>query len=297
VFAAPGLGPGALLSVGCAFTGGPMGISWSVDGEGRAWAAAAAGPLYTAPPGSWNRGPSSAELFAYPSMTGPRGAGVGIPLDGTALVYATYLAAGTDFSARWLLRRPVAFMQSVDAAAPPPAALAALSLWATAGAGCTAAARAWATTGPVVPASGFAIVAAIIALLPTSPLGLFLAPLIECALPQGGAALTLTGECGAAGSPLAGGTVNRTSGWVADSAAHASALGWGNVTRAGAAAGAEFWAATPAALWRCTCGGGGGAFSAALGSPAACEATLGAGWLPDVQLGWALGPLSAASAQ
>lgn len=169
VFAAPGLGPGALLSVGCAFTGGPMGISWSVDGEGRAWAAAAAGPLYTAPPGSWNRGPSSAELFAYPSMTGPRGAGAGIPLDGTALVYATYLAAGTDFSARWLLRRPVAFMQSVDAAAPPPAALAALSLWATAGAGCTAAARAWATTGPVVPASGFAIVAAIIALLPTSP--------------------------------------------------------------------------------------------------------------------------------
>ena len=287
VYAVPDLGPSALVSTGVVFTGGPMGVAWSDDGEGREWAAAVAGPLFTAPPGSWDRTPASAELFAYAAMSGPRGAAA-IPLDGTGFVYATYLAAGTDFSSRWLMRRPVSFFRGastgVRGASPPPAALAALSIWEAHAPG--GGVLAWATSGVVVPASGFLLVAPGVALLPTAPVVPI--ALLECALPGGGAALAVAGECGAPGSPFAGGLVNRTSGWLAQTLAGADALGWANVTGVGADADpGAFWSAAPASLWRCKRDG---AFSAALGS-GGCAAR-GAGWLQDTLLGFALSPLS-----
>jgi hypothetical protein len=75
--------------------------------DGIAWQPSNAGPLFTAGYSNWNRNSNSTELYGYPALTGPEGAGwPGLPTQG-AFVYATYLAPSTDFTQRWLIRRPL----------------------------------------------------------------------------------------------------------------------------------------------------------------------------------------------
>lgn len=197
--------------------------------------------------------------------------------------------------------------------APPPPALAALSVWslppaaaAASSPSAAAAVQAWVTAGPVTNVSGpFALSLPLLAYVMTAAAALPgpLLRLDECALPPAtpGApavvALALEDEgCGGGGpGPFGAGALLRTPGWISPSAAAAAALGWGAVRQpeTNATVGAQ-----PAQLWRCravAAGGSGGAafFSATLGDPTCASA--GAGYLPDRLLGYALGPLGAAS--
>lgn len=128
---------GGLVAVGV-LSSAAMGVSWS--GDGLQWEHAAAGPLFNAAWSDWNRNANSSELFGYAALTGPEVGRGDIGRKGAALLrvrvpaplapppssalcvlaqgsatipasggfnYFTYLAPGTDFTHRWLVRRPV----------------------------------------------------------------------------------------------------------------------------------------------------------------------------------------------
>jgi hypothetical protein len=296
----------ALVAVGVIFSAS-LNVAWSADAV--TWEPAAAGPLFTAGWSSWDRNANSSELFGYPALTGVDGTTDGLPTT-DSFVYATYLSPGQDFSHRWLVRRPLGLFVSAAAAAAassspssptgPPPALASLGLWVSN----STPARTWATTGPVAPDSGpgYARPSAAIALLvtwaPPSPPGPQLVEVQECRWAGGGGgfvvALTRFNECGAPGSAFAAGAVLRTSGWVAQSAADADGLGWGQVAppaREEGKARAAVVGATSGALWRCVRGAGTAAvdYAATFADPSCTSA--GPGYAPDVLLGYALSPL------
>lgn len=293
VYHVPVIAADALVAVGVIFSA-PLSVSWSGgDGSSEApveWAPAAAGPLFNFGASDWNRNANSSELVGYPSLTGDAGAPDGSLDAGAPMwVYFTYLAPGTDFSHRWLVRRPLRVLQAAAPRGAPPTALAALSVWSN-----LARSRWWATSGPVSPATpgNFSLALpgaqALVGYLATSatPAAAGLAALDECqaAGRPGVVALTLAGECGA--GAFAGGAVLRTPGWLAPSPAAADALGWAAVRDAGGAA--RPLGAAAARLWRCR-GAGAWNFSAALGADCA---GAGAGFAADAALGYALAPLS-----
>ena len=264
---------GMLLSVGVLFSG-PLRASWSPDG--LAWTPSPAGPIFAAGYSNWFRNASSSELFGYPSLSGPQGVGSGIP--SVAYVYVTYLRPGTGFDQRWMVRRPLRLVASTTSTTPP--ALAALSLWCTS----DTPLRAWATSGPVAPPDGYVLTVRELALLPTwappAPAPALVA-LVECQLHTAPmtVALARPGECG--DGAMAGGHVLRPAGWVAATQADAVALGWGHTRAAGQPLGLG-----TGALWRCIAGAGN--YSAAFGD-ASCT-SAGAGFGPDVLLGYAISP-------
>jgi hypothetical protein len=191
---------------------------------------------------------------------------------------------------------------------PFPPALAALSIWESAP---TQGSSPWVTTGPVTPFApgNYSIVAPAIAFLLTSSTTASAPPeslieLQECVLNSTAEAvanavaiaLTLPGECGGSGL-FAAGSILRVSGWVVDSLSAASALGWASVRQPETG---QYLSSTPGALTRCkrasTAKDRRGAtpvgyvFSAAFNDPSCSSA--GAGFVTDVQLGWAFGVLS-----
>jgi hypothetical protein len=283
---------GQLIATGVIFSAA-LNVAWcDASDPPVSWRPAPSGPMFNADWSSWDRTINSSELFGYPALTGPQGTNNGIPTDG-AFVYFTYLAPGTDFTQRYLVRRPLEILEG-SASNASTVALAALSVWSSAPA---QALRLWPTTGPITPPAGYNLSVATLAYLPTwappAPAPQ-LAPLRECLL-QGGAhapavpiavALTRDGECGAQGTPFAAGTYLRTSGWAAGSVVDAEALGWGMVTQP---ASGQAFGATPGALWRCV--GSGPANFTVTFSDETC-AGAGAGWRPDVLLGYALSPLT-----
>jgi hypothetical protein len=297
--------PTSLMAVGVMFSG-PLDVAYSAASTGSSadptqWAPAAAGPLFTAAYASWSRNANSSELFGYPALVGEQGAA---PLPSAHFVYATYLAPGTDFSTRFLVRRPVRLYYSsggpsASASATPPPALAALSIWA-----CRASQLEWPTSGPVVPASApcaYALAQPALALLATwaaPQAGSPLLELVECQCSSSSSSapvLALRSEC-KAGTPLcpaAAAKVLRTSGWAAPTAASAGALGWGVGGGVQELSPPSPSVAAPVLeLWRCLGGGGGGGggssnFSAAVGAGGSGCASRG--WAPHALLGWALG--------
>ena len=309
VYAVPAAAADALIAVGVIFSG-PLDVSWS-GGDGSAaaptdWAPAAAGPLFNFGWSDWNRVNTSAELIGYPGLASDAGSPDGA-LSGTMWVYFTYLAPGDTFERRWLVRRPLRIMRSATAttgahpgsraaAAAPPTALSALSVWAsTTLAGGT---RFWAAGGPVTPSTpgNFTLSLRVpgaqpaFAYLATSAAAAGLIEVVEC-VPAGGlrggvVALAAAGECGRAGGAFASGTPLRTPGWAAPTAAAAEALDWARVADVGGSGAAL--GATAAQLWRCI-GAGEWNFSAALGGD--CGAA-GAGFAEDALLGYALSPLA-----
>lgn len=270
---------GALMSIGVIYSG-PVNVAWS--GDGLSWAPAAAGPLFYADYGSWNRNVNSTELFAYPSLTGPQGVNRGVPMTGS-YTYFTYLAPGTDFTQRWMVRRSLnMYISAAAPGTPPPPALATLSVWSSNSSSGTPP-RAWVTTGPVVPPSGYNLTTPVLARLvtaeTTAPLPT-LAVLRECLLSSEPyiVALTTYGECGGAGGAFAAGRYLRTAGWAGKSAADATALGWA-ATQPGASVGP---------LWRCVRERADGTpdYSATFNDQSCV--TAGAGYRPDVLLGYAI---------
>ena len=295
----PAGGPLAAVAVGVIFSSS-LAISWSqgdaavLDGAPLAWEPAAAGPLFFAGSSSWDRNPQSKELFGYPSLVTDAGSpNASLPASAASFIYFTYLNPGEDFTKRWLIRRPLRFLQRASPAppdAPPPPALSSLTLWATAAPSCATGARWWAAGGPVAPhsaaACNFTSAPAPFAHVLTAPpadaaQGV---ELVECALGGGAVALARATECGSSGGPFAAGSALRCPGWALDTLAYAEGLGWGAVVPAG---GGGALSAAPLPLWRCSGGGGGSSnFSAALGSCNESE-----GWEPSESLGFAFGQL------
>ena len=176
-------------------------------------------------------------------------------------------------------------------------ALAALSLWCP-HSNCSS--GAFATSGPVLgynwsttsPQGSYGIVGPTVAFLLTQPLGNGSTSLrvIECVdSVTGGIALTLESECGVAGQ-FATGAYDRTSGWVASTAATASSLGWSDGVDQPTEA--RHYAAHVVQLWRCKAPHPFMYSAAAVivgASPA--DVPCVAPFVPDVALGFAFGPL------
>ena len=294
VYALPAIGPATLVAIGVIFSA-PLSISYSEADPPVSWTTAAAGPVFNAAWSSWERTPTSGELFGYPGLAAAAGSPDGaIDVGGDAYVYFTYLSPGHGFTERWEVRRPIRFMQQSNASLSAPPALAALSLWVTTAVAPGTPRRWWATTGPVTPDAlgNFSLNVSAVAYLVTAPSPPRAAvALIECQLntstPGGGSgivALALDdGECGLQGGALERGVPLRTPGWLAASAADANALGWASVQRAGIGGG--YLSLRAAALWRCA-GIGVYNFTVATGDDAA--AVCGAGFAASRQLGFAL---------
>jgi hypothetical protein len=285
VYALPSVSPSTALAVGVIFSAA-LNVAWA-DGAGADaaptdWAPAAAGPIFNAAWASWDRNANSSELFGYPGLTAATGGAGGAVAPDASFVYFTYLSPGHDFTARWLVRRPLRVFARAGGGAAPPA-LSALALWASTTAP-AAARRWWAAGGPVAPDAApgnFSAVRTLGAVLTAAQPGAL--ALHECAAAPGAVALALDGECGA--GALAAGAVLRSPGWLAPTAAAAAGLGWASVVYAGG--GGPTMAADPAPLWRCR-GAGAFNFSAALGA-AACAAD--AGFEADRLLGFVLAGL------
>jgi hypothetical protein len=295
VYSVPAAAPDAVISIGVIFSAA-LEVAWS-GGESAPpltqWTPAVAGPLFNFGWSEWNRNANSSELIGYPGLTSDAGAPGGELNASEALfVYFTYLAPGEDFTRRWLVRRPLRFLQSAAAAPAPPTALAALSVWAS-----LDGQRFWATSGPVTPSTpgNFSLDAArhsgaqpLVAYMATSalPAAAALVAVAECELAgqRGAVALTLPGECGS--GAFAGGAELRLPGWLAPSATAAAELGWDAVRAVGG--GGPQLGAQAAPLWRCRGSTGAWNYSAGLGG---CD-SAGAGFVEDAQLGYALSALA-----
>ena len=185
--------------------------------------------------------------------------------------------------------------------APIPAALAALSCWTLpaaelANSTTTIPQQTWVTSGPVTNVSGpYYLSIPLLAYVTTSSFSSGMVELVECILPplsaQGQPVMALTRfdeGCGSSSSgPFAAGSILRVPGWIGPSSASAITLGWTAVVQP------ELnltMGSTPSSLWRCKASFDVGiVYSASFGDPS-CS-TAGSSYVPDVLLGYALGPI------
>lgn len=278
---------GAVLSVGTKMSrSGAVEASWSPqDDPVTGWRSAAAGPVFACGRSDWHRTAGSSELYAYESIASATAGNGGVDAQGCGVtpgqptsgcgIFFTYLAPGTTFRERYLVRRPLAAVE-----APNATALELLSLWCRHEQPMDT--LTWATTGPVVGGSWAPCAnGSSVAMLATSG-GV---ALVDCALGAAGVHLLDT----AAGCVSRNGTVLRPAGSVASAAAGVDAarrfFGWAKTSVV-----VVVGDVTPQRLWRCGCGGN-TSFAVALGDDdgAACRGACSGGVAGDV-LGYALPP-------
>ena len=281
-----------LVTIGVAFSPGPMmltarTITLAHEAPVDSWACAPGGPLFTADASSWNRVPTSGELFAYPSLSGPLGNDSPIPSN-QAYAYFTYLAPGATFADRYLIRRRAVFYQAIGNGSLPSLAL--LTLWCKGPAvgGCCTNASAWPTTGPVLgfgwsTSQGLYEPLREMALLFTSALpNRSSNRIVECQDAASGRIALAINACAILSQQGKGAVYLRTAGWAAVNFVDASEMDW---TSSGALQPTEgvVLRADVVELWRCV-GTGLFNYSAAVGADGASCLP----YAPDQLLGFAL---------